>query len=242
MSEKMYRPEDTADSSTTRQQDVGDARFTGSATYESDHQFVEALRSGNEHAFLLLINEHHQSMLRLAVIYVANQAVAEEVVQETWLAVCQGLSRFEGRSSLKTWIFRILMNRARTRGQREGRSVPFSSLEHDDAESFEPAVDPAEFFPPDHPDAGGWKVPPQNWEANPEDTLLMQEMYAHIHQAIAKLPTHQREVITLRDVEGWTAEEVCTSLGISAINQRVLLHRARSRVRNVLENYFQEKK
>lgn len=202
--------------------------------------FIEQLRSGNEAAFVLLVDRYHSAMLRLAKVYVAAQAVAEEVVQETWMAVLESLHRFEGRSSLKTWMFRILTNRAKTRAQREGRSVPFSSLSDLDMYEAEPSVNPDRFLPLEHEWAGHWVSFPTNWVEIPEERLLSQETRACIQQAIEVLPPNQRAIIILRDIEGWTAEETCSFLGISEGNQRVLLHRARSKVRSVLEKYFQE--
>jgi RNA polymerase sigma-70 factor (ECF subfamily) len=199
-----------------------------------DLRLVESLRYGDEAAFGALLDGYYSSLVRLALIYVPSRAVAEEVVQETWLGVLQGLPRFEGRSSLKTWIFRILTNRAKTQGQREARSVPFSDIQPD-----EPAVDPARFLPADDPDwPRHWLVHPASWAEIPEEQFLSQETRAQIDQAIAALPANQREVITLRDIEGWNSAEVCTLLGISESNQRVLLHRARSKVRQALEEYF----
>lgn len=204
-------------------------------------RLVEALRRGDEAAFATLIEHYHTPLLRLATIYVSSRAVAEEVVQETWLGVLQGLARFEGRSSLKTWIFRILTNRAKTRGEREGRSIPFAALEGLDAEPGEPAVDPARFLPPDHERwPGHWVSFPQSWDDVPERRLLSQETRAQIATAIEALPPHQRTVISLRDVEGWSADEVCSVLSISESNQRVLLHRARSKVRQALERYLSD--
>lgn len=197
-----------------------------------DLRTVEALRGGDEAAFTRLITAYHSAMLRLAAIFVSDRAVAEEVVQETWLAVLQGISRFEGRSSLKTWLFRILTNRAKTRAQREGRYVPLSTLDDLDAE---PSASPERFDPTGH-----WANAPQSWDEVPEDRLLSEETRALIQEAIDALPPNQREVITLRDIEGWGSEEVCNVLGISETNQRVLLHRARSRVRQALEYYLAE--
>lgn len=199
---------------------------------------VEQLRNGNEAAFVVLIDRYQQALLHLAKVYVTVQPVAEEVVQETWLAVLEGLHRFEGRSSLKTWIFHILVNRARTRAKREGRSVPFSSLLDYDTDAIEPAVEPNRFLPADHQWAGHWVSFPMNWAEMPEDRLLSKETSARVQQAIETLPVAQRTIIILRDVEGWSAEEACTILGISESNQRVLLHRARSKVRGTLERYF----
>ncbi len=204
-----------------------------------DLRLVEALRSGDETAFASLLDQYHASLVRLALIYVPNRTVAEEVVQETWLGVLQGLDRFEGRSSLKTWIFRILTNRAKTRGQREARSVPFSNLANPASELDEPSVDPTRFLPADDPEwPHHWVTDPHSWAEIPEEQFLSQETRAHIDRAIAKLPPNQREVISLRDIEGWNSVEVCDVLGISESNQRVLLHRARSKVRRALEEYF----
>ena len=208
-------------------------------TSEDDLRLVESLRSGDEAAFIALVDQYHASMVRVALLYVPNRAVAEDVVQETWMGVLRGLDRFEARSSLKTWIFRILMNRAKTRAEREGRSVPFSALWDPESESDEPAVDPARFRATD-PWQGHWASPPRSWGETPEDRLLSRETAGYIRTAVEALPPSQREVITLRDIEGWTSEEVCNTLGISETNQRVLLHRARSRVRQALESYLDE--
>jgi RNA polymerase sigma-70 factor (ECF subfamily) len=204
-----------------------------------DLQLVQALRAGNEVAFMMLVERYGAAMLRLARMYVPTRAVAEDVVQEAWLGVLKGLDGFQGRSSLRTWIFRILVNTAKTRGQRESRSIPFSSLWAADPES-EPAVEPERFRPAGDPSPHGWLDTPTSWEGVPEDRLLSQETLAHIQASIDGLPPNQREVIRLRDVLGWSSEEVCDALDISATNQRVLLHRARSKVRAALERYFQE--
>src|SRR5262245_37515437 len=178
-------------------------------------------------------------LLRLARVYARNHAVAEEVVQETWLGVLQGIDRFESRSSFKTWLFRILVNRARTRAEREGRMIPFSAYDTTSGESAEPSVPADRFLGPDHPEwPYHWAVPPKAWAAPPDQALLTRETLELVNRAIAALPPAQREVITLRDVQGWTAEEVCNVLEITETNQRVLLHRARSRVRAALERYF----
>jgi len=200
-----------------------------------DAQVVDALRAGDEDAFREFTRMHHASLLRVAQIYVPTRAVAEEVVQETWLAVLEGIDRFEGRSSLKTWIFRILANRAKTRAERERRTIPFSALQPDRVP--EPALDPERFR--DSEDGrwpGHWSTPPQPW---PEDKLLAAETREKLAQAIETLPASQRAVISLRDLEGWSADEVCNALELSETNQRVLLHRARSKVRNALEEYLQ---
>lgn len=204
-----------------------------------DLRLVEALRRRDENAFLEVVERYHNSLLRLAQLYVPSREVAEEVVQDTWLGVLKGIERFESRSSLKTWIFRILLNRAKTRGEREARSIPFSALWDPGKEPDEPAVSPERFLGPDHPtEPHHWSQPPQSWGQSAEELLLSRETRGHIQRAIEKLPAAQREVITLRDVEGWTSEEVCNALGISETNQRVLLHRGRSKVRAALETYL----
>lgn len=203
-------------------------------------RLVEALRDGSETAFVMLVEQYHRPLLRLAMVYVPSRAVAEEVVQETWVGVLQGLQRFEGRSSLKTWIFRILTNCAKTRAQREGRSVPFSSLAEFQEDDNEPAVEPGRFRPAEMERPGGWLVAPRHWDEIPEERMLSQETRAHLWKAIEALPLNQRTVITLRDIEGWDSEEICRFLDISEVNQRVLLHRARAKVRRALEMYLEE--
>lgn len=203
---------------------------------------VAALQRRDESVFTAVVRRFHGPLLRLALVYHPSRAVAEETVQETWLAVIQGIDRFEERSSFKTWLFRILVNRARTRAEREGRMLPFSSLAREAEEGSEPAVPADRFVPADHPEwsqyAGHWMVPPGSWGDSPENQLLSREAMALIDQAISALPPGQRQVITLRDVEGWPSEHVCNILEISETNQRVLLHRARSRVRAALERHF----
>ena len=202
-----------------------------------DARVVDALRRGDEAAFARLLREHQASLERVARIYVSSAAVAEEVVQETWLAVLNGIDRFEGRSSLKTWIFRILTNIAKTRAQREGRTLPFSALQRPDAVP-EPAVEPDRFLDPEHPRwPGHWASKPIGW---PEERLLGSEVRGVVERAIEELPPAQRAVISLRDIEGWPADDVCNALSVSETNQRVLLHRARSKVRRALEEYFME--
>ena len=209
----------------------------GAAASAEELRLVAALRSGDEAAFEGLVARYHATLLRLALMYVPSRAVAEEVVQETWVGVLQGLARFEGRSALKTWIFRILTNRAKTRGQRESRSLAFSDLTAaDDAD--QPGVDADRFWPPGHEDAGYWVSYPRSWAAEPEQRLLAQETQSVIQRAIDALPLNQREVITLRDVGGWGSEDVRNVLNLSETNQRVLLHRARSKVRRALEQYL----
>jgi RNA polymerase sigma-70 factor (ECF subfamily) len=197
---------------------------------------VAALRRQDEAAFAALVEAHHASLVRVAKLYVRDHAVAEEVAQETWLAVMQGIDRFEGRSSLKTWLFRILTNTAKTRAEREGRTVPFSAVAELDEEGA--AVEPERFFGSGHRWAGHWAAYPERWETVPDQRLQSDETCACIGEAIAALPPVQRQVITLRDVEGWSAEEVCRLLDLSEGNQRVLLHRARARVRAALERYL----
>ena len=194
-------------------------------------KLVEKLRAGDEEAFMELIRGLNPSLLRVARMFVPTSALAEDVVQETWLAVLNGIGRFEGRSSLKTWIFRILTNTAKTRGERERRSVPFSTLDTEEG-GFEPAVERSRFT-----GTGHWAVLPRAW---PEDRLLANETRSLIERAIERLPASQRAVITLRDVEGWTADEVRNALELSETNQRVLLHRARAKVRGALEQYLSE--
>ena len=198
-------------------------------------RLVDGLRARDEAAFVELMRRYGASMLRVAQLYVRSRAVAEEVVQETWLAVLNGIGRFEGRSSLKTWLFRILTNTAKTRAVREGRSVPFSALGDEDEEGA--AVDPDRFLGPDSRFPGHWSAPPERWEG-PEDRLLAGEALDLIAAEIEKLPPAQALVITMRDVEGFDSEEVRNALEISETNQRVLLHRARSKVRRALEEYF----
>lgn len=195
---------------------------------------VARLRSRDRTAFADLLTRLHGPLVRMARMYVPSDAIAEEVVQETWLGVLTGLADFEGRSTLKTWIFRILINRAKTRGQRESRSVPFSATDVEN--ESESAVDPARFR-----EDGMWASPPSRWEdGTPERLLGNKEMALLVLRAIDKLPERQRIVLTLRDIDGFDAEEVRNILGISETNQRVLLHRARSKVRNELEHLVSE--
>jgi RNA polymerase sigma-70 factor (ECF subfamily) len=200
---------------------------------------IAAIKHRDEAAFVALVTRFQGPLLRLARVYARSPAVAEEIVQDTWLGVLQGIDRFEGRSSFKTWLFQILVNRARTRATREGRMLPFSAFEDPSSESGESSVPADRFFGDDHPEwPHHWAVPPKAWGAAPEEQLLRQETLELVERAIAALPPSQREVITLRDVQGWTSEEVCNVLEITETNQRVLLHRARGRVRAALEHYF----
>lgn len=196
---------------------------------------LRALRGGDEEAFRDLVERHQAGLHRVARLYVPD-AIADEVVQETWAAVVAGLDRFEARSTVKTWIYRILLNQARKRGPRERRTIPFASRSGLFGEDG-PAVAPDRLV---HPDLGRgyWPDAPPAWHGDPEGRLLGAETLAVVRAAIADLPDAQREVITLRDVEGWDADEVCDLLGLSSVNQRVLLHRARAAVRQRLEVYF----
>jgi len=199
----------------------------------AEADLIARLRAGDEAAFEALVARHYATMLAVAQTYVKGRAVAEEVVQETWLAVIQGLDRFEGRASLKTWILSILVNKAKTRGVREARSVPFASLAgEDDA----PAVDPGRFRGPDDAFPGHWQAYPRNWGA--DVAVGDRETIRAAMGAIAALPPAQQTVIRMRDVEGYSSEEVCDALDVSEGNQRVLLHRARSRVRAALEEHL----
>lgn len=214
---------------------VGRAGATSSSRSKAsatDVALVRRLLAGDETAFADVVGRYHASLIRVAMAFVASRDVAEEVVQETWLAVLNGLSSFEGRSSLKSWIFSILTNRAKTRGVREKRTVPFSQLSIPGPD-VEPAVDPERFTP-----SGAWATPPVRWDTeSPEQRLLRRETRDVMEAAIAELPPNQRAVVTLRDIEGLDAAEVCNVLGLSETNQRVLLHRARSKVRAALERY-----
>lgn len=218
---------------------------TGSAGSDrarlDDAATVAALRQRDEATFRRLVEAHHGSLVRLASTYVPDRATAEEVAQETWIAVLRGIDRFEGRSSLRTWIYRILTKQAISRGQRERRSVPLSAWAVGDADG-EPSVDQDRFIPAGRPRAGQWAAPPSEWEGDAEGRLLGREAQAIIAGALDSLPAGQRIVVGLRDVQGWSSEEVCEALGISAGNQRVLLHRGRARVRAALERYFEDER
>lgn len=199
-----------------------------------DAALVDGLRARDEAAFAELMRLYGAGMLRVAQMYVPSRAIAEEVVQEAWLGVLKGIGRFEGRSSLKTWLFRIVANTAKTRGVRESRSIPFSSL--GDGGADEPTVDPERFLGDGERFPGHWAVPPQSWA--PEGRLLAQEAMDVIEREIERLPPAQQAVITMRDVQGFTSEEVCNALDLTETNQRVLLHRARAKVRSALEEYM----
>ncbi len=223
--------------------EVQTARSPASA---SDAAVVEALRRGDEEAFARLVDQLHASLRRIARLYVSSQAVADEVVQDTWLAVIQGVWAFEGRSSLKTWIFRILINRAKTRAVREGRTVPMLEPGADDTHSTAPEDTydlgrKEDDAGADHssgvPQGGSWLPDPG---PSPESRVLTEEARVQIRAAIDALPPSQRMVITMRDLEGCSSEEVCNVLGVSDTNQRVILHRARSKVRDTVAAYFRK--
>ena len=212
----------------------------GTPASDEDSRVIAALRAGDEDAFAVLVERYSGQLQRLAYVYVKDRHVAEEVVQETWIGLLQSIHRFEGRSSLKTWLFRILLNVARSRARKESRTIPFSSLFDASSDAGEPSVDADRFQPagarwPDH-----WAAPPGQWRQNPELHAVSSETRAHVSAAIGALPDNQREVITLRDIDGLTALEVCNLLKISDTNQRVLLHRARGKVRKTLEMYVAE--
>ena len=200
-----------------------------------DGDLAEALRAGDEAVFAALVDGWSGSMVRVARGHVSTDDSAEEVVQETWLAVLQGLHAFRGHSSLRTWVYRILVNLAKARGVREHRTIPFSSL--DGSGAGEPAVDPSRFQGPDDAHPGGWREFPPEW---PEHALLASEVQDVVSAALASLPHRQRVVVTLRDLDGHSAAEVSELLDISTGNQRVLLHRGRSVVRAHLERYLSD--
>jgi RNA polymerase sigma-70 factor (ECF subfamily) len=209
----------------------------GMVVAPSERELIAALGRGDADAFATLVDRHSPAMIRVALAYVPSRAAAEEVVQETWIAVMRGIERFEGRASLKTWIFRILTNVAMRSGARERRSVPFSALAEAE-DTGEPTVEPERFLPADHAlFPGHWALAPARWPT-PEEGLLAGETRDVIAAAVAELPEAQRTVISLRDIEGWSSEEVSEALEISPGNQRVLLHRARSKVRNAIESYY----
>jgi RNA polymerase sigma-70 factor, ECF subfamily len=192
-------------------------------TMESDEGLLGRLRAGDEGAFVTLVERHNGAMLRLALSFVPSRAVAEEVVQDTWLAALRGLGTFESRSSLKTWLFTILVNRARTTGVRESRSVPIADAG--------PVVDASRFGPD-----GGWATPPEHWIEEAEDRIDAVKLSDLLRVVLDTLPERQREVVLLRDVEELTSADVCEVLAISEANQRVLLHRGRAKLRQALES------
>jgi RNA polymerase sigma-70 factor, ECF subfamily len=211
-----------------------------SAVSLDESALLDALRRGDEDAFARLVGEHHASLRRVARLYVANAAIADEVVQDTWLGVIRGIWAFEGRSSLKTWIFRILVNRARTRAVRESRSGPFTgTLSAEAGADPESSVASEHSLSGDDSSAPGPWAPPLDPGSSPERSLLSKELRERLRTVIDVLPSNLRLVLWLRDVEGWSSEEVCNALTIQETNQRVLLHRARSRVRAAIEPYLE---
>lgn len=202
-----------------------------------EHRLVDALRAGDELAFSTLVDTYQAHLLRVARIYVADDAIAEDVVQDTWVRVLRSIDRFEFRSTFKTWIFRILINAALSSATRELRGIPLSRLITDVGDQ-EPAVAPERFRGADALWAGHWTSFPKGWANTPEASLLASETLTRLRAAIEALPASQRLVVTMRDLDGWTADEVCNAIQISESNQRVLLHRGRSRVRRALEQYF----
>jgi RNA polymerase sigma-70 factor, ECF subfamily len=204
---------------------------------EDEAGLVCALRAGDEAVFAALVERYHGGMAGLAALYVKDRAVAEEVAQEAWLVVLRSLHRFEARSTFKTWLFGTVANWARAQARREWRSVPFSTVWSPADDPFEPAVEPDRFRRAKSAWPGGWVSFPVAWGAA-EERLLSKETRGVIRVAIDALPPAQREVVTLRDVHGYTSQEVCTQLRVSEANQRVLLHRGRSRLRRALEAYL----
>jgi RNA polymerase sigma-70 factor (ECF subfamily) len=202
---------------------------------------VSALLDRDEAAFLSLVSQYQPSMLRVCEIFVNDPAVAEEVVQDTWLDMLRGLEHFEGRSSLKTWLFTILTNKAKTRSKRESRSIPFSAFEALGPVEGELSVNPERFLPAGCRWAGHWVEMPHPWERAIEEQVLSDELLDTIRAVIQLLPESQRLVFSMRDIDGWSSGEVCNVMGFSETHQRVLLHRARSKVRRALEQYFDQK-
>jgi RNA polymerase sigma-70 factor, ECF subfamily len=202
----------------------------------AEAELLARLRAGDERAFESLVSTHHPTMIAVARTYVRTAGVAEEVVQEAWLGVLKGIDRFEGRASLKTWIMRIVVNTAISRAGREARTVPFASLASEG--EHEHAVEPERFRPPGAAFAGHWTGYPVDWRGLPEERLLGRETIDVVRRAIEELPESQRRVIAMRDVAGCTAAEACDVLQLSNGNQRILLHRARSRVRAALERHL----
>jgi len=214
------------------ERDGNGRRATGSPKRD-DALLVEDLLAGDEEAFTALVRREYAAMVRYAQLFVSSRASAEEVVQEAWMGILAGLPRFEGRCSFRRWMYGIVANTAKSRGSREARVIPVSALAREDDDE---AVVPDRFFRPDCPQAGRWMSAPEPW---PDDSLDQAETLAFVHAAIERLPGLRRQVITLRDVEGWSAPETCALLGITEGNQRILLHRARSCIRAELECYFQ---
>lgn len=214
---------------------------TSSGLKKDEDRLLARLKRGDEGAFDELVNQHHSALIRMAMGYVADREVAEEVVQDTWMAVIESLSRFEGRSSLRTWICGILIHKAKDRGVREKRHTTFSAFEFCDDDNDE-AVDPSRFRQTGEW-AGHWAFPPQPWDDQTPETLLASKQAVDCMQrAIEALPATLKEVLILRDVEGVEAKEVCEMLNITETNLYVRLHRARERVRAAVETYLEGRK
>lgn len=196
----------------------------------ADRALIDRIKAGDEAAFLGLVRLHQAAMVRVAMRYCRSRSVAEEVVQETWMALLDSIDRFDGRASLKTWIYRILVNRSISRGKRERRTVPLSGLA---PEGDDPVVDPSRFAAD-----GSWAEPPLSWGTRPDRPADDAEIRAQVMAAMAKLPERQALVMALRDVQGMETPEICELLDITENNARVLLHRARAKVRNLLEDYY----
>ena len=208
----------------------------------ADRDVLRRIRGGDEEAFRELVGRYQPSLLRLARCYVKTHAAAEEVAQEAWLGLLQGLDRFEGRAALTTWLFRILTNIAKDRAKRDGRSTPLSSLAESELAEKNHAVGPEMFQGPGGAEPGHWSsVIPGIWTKDPEQELLTKETVALAQNAIDALPEAQRAVLLLRDVQGCTAREVCNILEVTETNQRVLLHRARSKVRRTVDEHFADR-
>lgn len=204
---------------------------------DSEQSLLKRLLAGDESAFETLVGAYHDRLIRLARTYVRTEALAADVVQETWLAVLRGLPRFEGRSSLRTWIFHVLANRARTHAVREGRFVPFTELSSADA--TEPDGPGGDWFL----ESGAWREPPAPWSStNPESMALNEELQRALDAAVDALPESQRAVLVLRDMEGLSPGEACNILDLSETNQRVLLHRARTKVRRALGSLLERRR
>jgi RNA polymerase sigma-70 factor (ECF subfamily) len=215
-------------SSATRRRYNRTATGYGATLVADDHELLAELRQGDDKAFATLVDRHHSTMVRLARPFVSTSAVAEEVAQETWMAMLRGLSRFEARSSLKTWLFAILINQARKAGVREHRQVPLDPSSGSTVAASRFAAD------------GAWATPPVPWTEEVEDRLTAEALAPPIRAAIDQLPPPQRLVVTLRDVEGLSATDACAILGVTEANQRVLLHRGRAAVRQRLERELGE--
>jgi RNA polymerase sigma-70 factor, ECF subfamily len=206
-----------------------------------DVALLKAARAGDEHAFARLLDRHGSAMLRFACTHTRDRALAEDAVQDAWLGFLRGIDCYEGRSSVRTWLFSILLNRLRTRLQKDARWIPFSQLAGRDCAAGDPALPADRFLTADHPRwPHHWRTPPQSWGSSPEESVQRREVRERIERALETLPAAQRQIAVLRDVEGWSAAEVCELLQISESNQRVLLHRARAKLRRALEQYFRE--